>query len=107
VPRRALEVLYDLVSGHPTNKTGEFLRLPNVSLSDLFKDNAEGFLIEIFRERSVPNFSADDAHYDTVIALDQFSLSLPISAPNAADETGPAASLIHSHGFHSLTLCDL
>jgi hypothetical protein len=98
-------VLNDPVSGHTTNEPGEFLRLSNVAFSDLFKDNAEGFLIEIIRDSRIPNFSADNAHYDTFVALDQFSLSLPITAANADDEIRPVAGLIHSHSFHSLNLC--
>jgi hypothetical protein len=64
-------------------------------------------LVKIIGDSRVPKRPADDAHYGAIIALDQFSLSLPISAPNAADEIGPAASLIHSYGFHSLTWRDL
>src|SRR5262249_35143059 len=107
LPRRALEMLYDLVSGHPTNETGKSLRLPDVSPSDLFNDDTESLLVKIIGDRRVPKRTADDAHYGAIIALDQFSFSLPIAAPNAADQIGPAASLIHRHSFHSLTWRDL
>jgi hypothetical protein len=106
-PRSALEALYDPVSGHATNEPRNSLCLPDVSPSDLFNDNTESLLVKIISDRRVSQRPADDAHYGAIIALDQFSLSLPIAAPNAADEIGPAASPIHSHGFHSLTWRDL
>jgi hypothetical protein len=107
LPRGTLEVLNNPVSSHTTDKPGEFLRLSHISVSDLFKDNTKCLLVDIAGDCVVTDFPADDAHYDAIIALDQFGLGLPIAGPNAVDEISPTVSLIYGHGLHSLTSCDL
>jgi hypothetical protein len=54
----AAEVINGEVSGHAANESGEPLRLSNISLPDLFKNDAEGFLVEILSDRYVTNFPA-------------------------------------------------
>ena len=65
-------------------------------MADLFKDDTEAFLVKVISERGVTNFLTDNTLYNTIIGLDQFSLSLPVAGPNAADEIGPSVSLVYS-----------
>jgi hypothetical protein len=82
--RGAAEVINDKVSGHAANESGEPFRLSNISLPDLFKNDPEGFLIEVLSDRGVTNFPADDGHYATAITLDQFGFCLPIAGSDTA-----------------------
>src|SRR5688572_8828159 len=100
LPRGPLEVSNDLVPSNAANEPGELLSFPNVSTANLFKDDTETLLVEIIRERGITNLPADDTHYDKVITLDQFNLSLVIARPNAADELRSYVSNSYSHGFH-------
>src|SRR5262245_21860913 len=86
LPSCTLEVPNNLVPSHTANEPGELLRFPNVSTTDLFKDNTEALLIEIISERCGANIPANYTHYDRTITLDQFNLSLPIARPNTADK---------------------
>jgi hypothetical protein len=106
LPRGTLEIFDHPVSGHTADETGEFLRLSNASVSNLFQDDAEGLLIEIISDGGVSDFPADDACYEEIIGFDQFGLGFPITSLNAADEISPAANLTYSHGSHLLISCD-
>jgi hypothetical protein len=100
LPRGPLEVSNDLISSNAANEPGEFLSFSNVSTANLFKDDTEALLVEIIRERGVTDVPADDTHYDKVITLDQFNLSLLIARSNAADELRSSISNSYRHGFH-------
>jgi hypothetical protein len=71
-------------------------------MADLFKDDTEAFLVKVISERGIANFPADNTLYDTIIGLDQFSLSLPVAGPNAADEIGSYVNLTYSFSVYSL-----
>src|SRR5262245_15494666 len=82
--RGAAEIVNDEVPGHAANESGETLRLSNISLPNLFKDDAEDILIDVLSDRRVTNFPADDNHYAPAITLDQFGFRLPVACSDAA-----------------------
>jgi hypothetical protein len=82
--RGAAEVINDKVPGHAANESGEPLRLSNISPSNLFKDDAEAFLVDVLSGHRVTDYPANDDHYAKAITLDKFSLRLPVAFSNAA-----------------------
>jgi len=82
--RGAAEVIDDKVPCHTANEAGETLGLSNVSLPNLLKADAEGLLVDVFGDRRVMNFPADDYHYATAVTLDQFGFLLPVAGSDTA-----------------------
>ena len=82
--RGAAEVIDDKVPCHTANEAGETSGLSNVSLPNLPKADAESLLVDVFGDRRVMNFPADDYHYAAAITLDKFGFRLPVAGSDTA-----------------------
>jgi len=81
--RGAAEVIDNKVPCHTANEAGETPGLSNVSLPNLPNADAEGLLVDVFGDRRVMNFPADDYRYATAITFDQFGFRLPVAGSDA------------------------
>src|SRR5262249_48678971 len=82
--RGAAEVIDDKVPCHTANEAGETPRLSNVSLPNLPEADAKCLLVDVFGDRPVMNFPADDSHYATAITLDKLGFRFPVAGSDAA-----------------------
>ena len=78
----------DQISRHTANEAGEPLRFSHIPMPDLFQNDAEGLLIEVFSDCRVIYFAANDDPYASAITLDQFGAATMIGADYAAQVFG-------------------
>src|SRR5262245_40294933 len=82
--RGAAEVIDDKVPCDTAYEAGEPPGLSKVSLPNPPNADAEGLLVDVFCDRRVLNFPADDYRYATAVTLDQFGFRLPVAGSDTA-----------------------